>query len=159
MNIIRNILVPVSFSEASLYAAKYAASLAQVHKARLYVLHVKEPFPVHGRIVAGSLENVQMHHIEKEKAQLSRVIPLKLKNSIAIQEIQVAGMPVERVIVETARNLRVDVIVMAPPDHKGLLRLFKKKDITEQVIQDASCSVFVIRNRQDKDMSSNASDS
>jgi len=159
MNIIRNILVPVSLSEASRYAARYSASLAQAHKARLYVLHVKEPFPVHGRIVAGSLENVQMHHIEKEKAQLSRVIPLTLKNSIAIQEIQVTGMPVERVIVETARNLRVDVIVMAPPDPKGLLRLFKRKDITEQVIQDAPCSVFVIRNLQDKDMSSNASDS
>ena len=62
-------------------------------------------------------------------------------------------------IVETARNLRVDVIVMAPPDPKGLLRLFKKKDMTEQVIQDAPCSVFLIRNLQDKDMSSNASDS
>jgi nucleotide-binding universal stress UspA family protein len=159
MNIIRNILVPVSFSEASLYAAKYAAGLAQVHKARLYVLHVKEPFPVHGRIVAGSLENVQMHHIEKEKAQLSRVIPLELKNSIAVQEIQVTGMPVERVIVETARNLRADVIVISPPNRKDRMRFFKKKDINEQVIQDAPCSVFVIRNLQDKDMSSNASDS
>ena len=159
MNIIRNILVPVSFSNASLYAAKYAASLAHVHKARLYVLHVKEPFPVHGRIVAGSMENVQIHHIEKEKTQLSEVIPPELKNSIAVQEIQVTGMPVERVIVETARSLRVDVIVMAPPGHKGLLRLFKKKDVAEQVLQEASCSVFVIRNLQDKDMSSNSSDS
>jgi len=61
---IQNILVPVNFSEASQYAAEYAASLAQAHRARLYVLHVKEPFPVHGRIAAGSLENVQG---EKEK--------------------------------------------------------------------------------------------
>ena len=142
-----------------MYAAEYAASLAQVHKARLYVLHVKEPFPVHGRIVAGSLENVQMHHIEKEKARLSRVIPLALQNSIAVQEIQVTGMPVERVIVETARNLKVDAIVMAPPNRKGLMRFFKEKDITEQIIQNASCSVFVIRNLQKKDMSSDKSDS
>ena len=54
MQTIRNIMVPVNFSEASLVAAEYAASLAQAYKARLYVLHVKEPFPVHGRIVAGS---------------------------------------------------------------------------------------------------------
>lgn len=159
MNIIRNILVPVSFSEASLHAAKYAASLAQAHKAKLYVLHVKEPFPAHGRIVAGSLENVQKHRIEKEKTQLSRVISSELKNSIAIQEIQVTGMPVHRVIVEKARNLGVDVIVLAAPDHKGRMRFFKKKDITEQIIQDAPCSVFVIRNLQDKDMPSNESDS
>jgi universal stress protein A len=146
MLIIRNILVPVDFSEASLYAVRYAASLAQVHQARLYLLHIKEPYPAHGRIVAGSLENVQKHNIEKEKSQLSRVIPLRLKNSIAVQEIQVTGMPVHRVIIENARNLGVDVIVMAAPRRKRLMRLFKPKDIAEQIIQDAPCSVFVIRN-------------
>ena len=67
-----------------------------------------------------------MHHIEKQKTQLSEVIPRELKHSISIQEIQVTGMPVERVIVETARNLRVDVIVMAPSDCKGRMRFFKK---------------------------------
>ena len=148
MNIIRNILVPVSFSDASMDAARYAASLAQAHKARLYVLHVKEPYPAHGRIVAGSLEDVQMHRIEKEKTQLSKLIPLELKNSITIHEIQVTGMPVERVIVETARNLGIDVVVMAPPDRKGWIRFFIKKGITEQIIHDAPCSVFLIRNHQ-----------
>lgn len=148
MLIIRNILVPVDFSEASLYAARYAASLAQVHQARLYLLHVKEPYPAHGRIVAGSLENVQKHNIEKEKSQLSTVIPLRLKNSIAVQEIQVTGMPVHRVILENARNLGVDVIVMAAPHRDRLMRFFKPKDMAEQIIQDAPCSVFVIRNPQ-----------
>jgi nucleotide-binding universal stress UspA family protein len=46
----QNILVPVDFSKSSLYAARYAASLAQTHNARLYVLHVKAPYPVHGRM-------------------------------------------------------------------------------------------------------------
>jgi nucleotide-binding universal stress UspA family protein len=157
MNIIQNILVPVSFSEASVDAARYAAFLAQVHKARLYLLHVKEPYPAHGRIVAGSLEDVQMHRIEKEKTQLSELIPPELKNSITIQEIQVTGTPVERVIIETARNLGIDAVVMAPPERKGWMRFFKKKGITEQVIRNAPCSVFVIRNHQDKDISSSAS--
>ena len=40
---IENILVPVNLSEASRHAVVYAASLAQTHKARLYVLHVKAP--------------------------------------------------------------------------------------------------------------------
>jgi nucleotide-binding universal stress UspA family protein len=158
MQTIRNILVPVDFSEASTEAAHFAASLAQAYNARLNVLHVKEPFPVHGRIVAGSLEDVQKHHIHKEKSQLPRVIPSKLKNSIAIEEIQVTGMPVHRVIVEKARNLRVDVIVMASQDRKGLMRFFKK-NIVEQVLHDAPCSVFVVRSPQNKDMSSNESDS
>jgi universal stress protein A len=153
---IENILVPVNFSEASRYAAECAASLAQAHKARLYVLHVKEPFPVHGRIAAGYLENVQEHRIEKEKTRLSRVIPTKLKNSISVEEIRVTGIPVHRVIIEKARKLSVDVIVMASQHRKGLMR-FIKKDIIEQVLQNAPCSVFVVRSPQNQDASSNES--
>ena len=141
---IQNILVPVDFTKSSLYAARYAASLAQTHKATLYVLHVRAPFPVHGRIVAGSLEDVQKHRIIKEQAELPKVIPAALKNSIAVEEIQVTGIPVDRVIVEKAKQLNVDVIVMASQDHKGWRRFFKK-NIIEQVLRNASCSVFVTR--------------
>ena len=144
MIIIQNILVPVDFSEASMYAAEYAASLAQAHHARLYVLHVKAPFPVHGRIAAGALEDVQAHRIKKEKHRLSKIIPEKLKNSITVEELQVTGIPIHRVIVEKARKLGVDVIVMASPNRKGLMR-FIKKDITQLVIRKAPCSVFVVQ--------------
>ncbi len=154
---IQNILVPVNFSAASQYAAEYAASLAQAHRARLYVLHVKEPFPVHGRIAAGFLENVQKHHIEKEKNRLSRVIPMELKRSITVEEIQVTGIPIHRVIIEKARKLSVDVIVMASQNRKGLMRFFKK-NITEQVMQNAPCSVLMVRNPQSQDAYANESD-
>ena len=144
---IENILVPVNFSEASQYAAQYAASLAKAHSARLYVLHVKAPFPVHGRVAAGALENVQAHRIKKEKNRLSKIIPTETKNSISVEEIQVTGIPIHRVIIEKAGELGVDVIVMASPNLKGLMRFFKK-DIVEQVIRNAPCSVFVVRNPQ-----------
>jgi nucleotide-binding universal stress UspA family protein len=141
---ILNILVPVDFTKSSLYAARYAASLAQTHNARLYVLHVKEPFPVHGRIVAGSLEDVQKHKMIKEQAELPEVIPAAFKNSVEVEEIQVTGIPVYRVIVEKARQFRVDVIVMASQDRKGWGRFFKT-NIISQVIRHAPCSVFVVR--------------
>ena len=142
MSRIQNILVPVDFTKSSLYAARYAASLAQTHNARLYVLHVKQPFPVHGRIVAGSLEDVQKHRMIKERTELTKVIPAALKNSIAVEEILVTGIPVYRVIVEKARQFCVDVIVMPAQDRKGWARVFKK-NLTAQVIRNAHCSVFV----------------
>ena len=144
MTSIQNILVPVDFTKSSLYAAKYAASLAQTHNARLYVLHVKEPFPVHGRIVAGSLEDVQKHLMIKERTDLTKVIPKAFKNSIPVEEIQVTGIPVYRVIVEKAKQFSIDVIVLASQDRKGWVRFFKKT-ITAQVIRNAPCSVFVVR--------------
>ena len=146
---IQNILVPVNFTKASLCVASYAASLAQAHKARLYVLHVKEPFPVHGRIVAGSLEDVQKHRIIKEQTVLSKVIPAKVKDSIVVEEIAVTGIPIHRVIVEKAMEFKVDIIVMASQDRQGWVRFFKK-NITAQVIRNAPCSVFVVRTPEGK---------
>ena len=144
MTRIQNILVPVDFSEASLAAAGYAAALAQTHNARLYVLHVKEPFPVHGRMAVGFFEDVQKSRIQKERAELPKVIPAEFKHSIASEEIQVTGTPVYRVIVEKARQFDVDVIVMAPQDRRGWMRFFKR-NVTANVIRHASCSVFVVR--------------
>ena len=144
MTRILNILVPVDFTKSSLYAAKYAASMAQTYNARLYVLHVKEPFPVHGRIVAGSLEHVQKHKIIKEQAELPEVVPEAFRNAIEVEEIQVTGIPVYGVIVEKARQFKVDVIVMASRDRMGWGRFFKK-NIVSQVIRKAPCSVFVVR--------------
>ena len=150
---IQNILVPVNFAEASEYAVEYAASLAKTHNARLYVLHVKAPFPVHGRMAAGALENVQEHHIKKEKTRLSKIIPTALKNAIRVEEIQVTGIPIHEVITEKARELGVDVIVMASQNRKGWMRFFKK-DPTELVMRKAPCSVLVVRNPQNLDKSS-----
>jgi len=148
MTQIQNILVPVDFTKSSLYAARHAASLAQTCKARLYVLHVREPFPVHGRVVAGSLEDVQKQRIIKEQTQLSEVIPAEFKDAIAVEKIQVSGFPVYGVIVEKARQLNVDVIVMASQERKGWAQFFKK-NITAQVIRNSPCSVFVVKPPQE----------
>ena len=152
MLIIQKILVPLDFTEAALGAARYAASLAQTHQARLYVLRVKQPFPVHGRIMAGSLEDVQKHRIKKEQTGLTGVIPAELKNSIAVEEIRVTGAPVYRVIVEIARQFSVDVIVMASQDCRGWMRFFKN-NTTARVIRDAPCSVFLVKGRCNRTMS------
>ncbi len=140
---IQNILVPVDFTEAAAYAAVCAADLARIHKAKLYVLHVKEPFPAHGRIVAGSFEDVQRQRIKKEQIALPKLIPSEIKSTITAEEIQVTGTPIDRVIVEKAQQLNVDVIVMVVQKRKRWLRFFKK-NILEQVLQDAPCAVLAV---------------
>lgn len=146
---IENILVPVDFSEATAYAARYAAALAQDQQARLYVLHVKAPYPVHGRIAGGAMEHVQKQRIHKEQKALYGLIPDSVKNSIAIEEIKVTGLPMARVIVEKARELNADVIVMPAHRPKGWLRFFKE-NVLQRVIQNAPCSVFAVRGPQNK---------
>jgi nucleotide-binding universal stress UspA family protein len=151
---IGNILVPVDLSQAAVIAARYAANLAQTHRADLYVLHVKAPYPVHGRVAAGALEHVQKHRIRKEGIELSELIPADIKNSIAVTEIQVTGTPIARVIVEKARHLEVDVIVMAAQPHSGWQRFFRE-NVLQRVIRDAPCSVFAVRCPQDEALPQN----
>ena len=149
MNAIDNILVPVDLSQAAKFAARYAATLAQTHRACLYVLHVKAPYPVHGRVAAGALEHVQKHRIRKERIELSELIPADIKKSIVVKEIQVTGTPIARVIVEKARHLKVDVIVMAAQPRSGWQRFFRE-NVLQRVIRDAPCSVFAVRCPQDE---------
>jgi nucleotide-binding universal stress UspA family protein len=145
---IQHILAPVDSTKEAAGAVRYAATLAQAHQARLYVLHIKAPFPVHGRIAAGSLEDVQEHQAKKEQAQRSDLIPARVRDSITVKEFRVTGMPITHVIVEKARELNVDVIVMPVYRRKGWMRFFKE-NVTQQVIQKAPCSVFVVRSPQD----------
>lgn len=140
---IDTILVPVDLTEAAVYAARYAAALAQMHRARLLVLHVKAPYPVHGRIAAGALEHVQNQRIQKEQTELSELIPDKFKDSITVDEIQVTGTPTAHVIIEKARELNVDLIVLPAQKRHGWIRVFKE-NVLQQVIQDAPCSVLAV---------------
>ncbi len=141
---IQNILAPADLTDAAAYAVRYAAFLARTHQARLYVLHVKAPFPAHGRIAAGALEHVQKQRINKEQTELSGLIPASVKDMIVVEEIQVTGLPMARVIVEKARELGIDVIVMPVQRRQRWMRFFKE-NVIQRVIQDAPCSVFAVR--------------
>jgi nucleotide-binding universal stress UspA family protein len=141
---IQTILAPIDFSDKSLRAAELAASLAVDHKAKLYLLHVTDPLPNIGRIGAGFQEAVQQINIPEKLAQLSAVISENIKEEISVEEIQIAGTPVHRVIVDKAGDLGVDVVVMATPGPRGM-GSFLKKNVAALVMQQAPCHVLFVR--------------
>lgn len=141
---IQTILAPIDFSDKSLNAAEFAASLALEHNAKLYLLHVTDPIPNIGRIGAGFHEAVQQINIPEKLAQLAKIISQKIKEEISVEEIQIAGTPVNQVIVTKARDLGVDLIVMPAPGRRGMGSFFKK-NVTALVIQYAPCHVFFVR--------------
>jgi len=140
----QTILVPVDFSEKSSRAAEFAAALALEHKSRLYLLHVTDPIPNIGRIGAGFHEAVQQTNIPEKLAQLSEILSQGIKDRIPVEEIHIAGTPVHRVIVEKAKGLDVDVIVMPAPGPGGLGSFFKK-NVAALVMQQAPCHVLFIK--------------
>lgn len=151
---IQNILVPVDLTQSAVHAAHYAAALAQAHQARLFVLHVKAPYPVHGRIAGGALEHVQNQRMRKEQTELSELFPDSIKDSIFVRDIQVTGTPRARVIIEKALELEVDLIVMPVQKPPRWMRFFRE-NVIQRVVREAPCSVFVVRRPQDPSDTSN----
>lgn len=141
---IQIILVPVDFSAKSNRAAEIAASLAVKHNAKLYLLYVTDTIPNIGRIGAGFHEAVQQAKIPQKLAQLSEIVSRGIKKTIPVEEIHIAGTPVHQVIVQKARGLAVDVIVMPAPDPRGL-GSFLKKNVAALVLQHAPCHVLLVR--------------
>jgi nucleotide-binding universal stress UspA family protein len=141
---IQTILAPIDFSDKSLRAADFAASLAVEHKAKLYLLHVTDPIPNIGRIGAGFHEAVQQINIPEKLAQLSAIISQKIKEEISVEEIQIAGTPVHQVIVDKAKGLGVDVVVMPAPGPRGMGSFFKK-NVAALVLQHAPCHVWFVK--------------
>jgi universal stress protein A len=141
---IQRVMAAIDFSEASIQAARIAASLARAYTAKLYLLHVKAPFPSHGRITGGFLEAVQQKTVSELPAKLSEVLSSTAKAGIPIEEIQIIGTPVHRVIAARAMELGIDMIILGAGRRKGLDSFFRK-NVAERLIQDAPCSVLVVR--------------
>jgi universal stress protein A len=146
---IEGVLVPVDFSKQSVLAAKFGASLAQEYKTGLYVLHVREPLPLAAQMEIADYETFQQKAEDEVRAELAKVIPQSIKDLIHVKEILEVGSPVHHVIVEKAKELRVDVIVIPTHGRTGLAHVMLGS-VAEHVIRHAPCPVFVIRNPKDK---------
>jgi nucleotide-binding universal stress UspA family protein len=107
----KKILVPVDFSPASHNAARYAASMAEVLRADLYLLHAyTEPAPsVDGSTVA---INLQQEAIEELKSRLEQEKEFISTNfSVHVQSQLLAGFKSD-IIQETAESWNADLIIM-----------------------------------------------
>jgi nucleotide-binding universal stress UspA family protein len=146
---IQGILVPVDFSKESILAAKFAVSLAQEYKTKLYLLHVRETIPGYVKAEITDMQALEQRIASEEKEALSNVIPQKVKDRISVEEISMAGSPVHHLIVEKAKELGADLIVLATHGRTGLAHVLLGS-VAEHVVRHAPCPVFVIRNPKDK---------
>jgi nucleotide-binding universal stress UspA family protein len=145
---IQGVMVPVDFSKESILAAKFGASLAEEYKTKLYVLHVMEPVHPSLRGYIVDFEQFQQRMIAQAKEDLENVIPKAVKDRIPVEFILEIGHP-SYVIVEKAKELGVDVLVIATHGRTGLSHVLLGS-VAEKVIRHAPCPVFVIRNPKDK---------
>jgi nucleotide-binding universal stress UspA family protein len=158
---IKKILVPTDFSNESVPAAAYAASLAKDHSAEVIVLHTLAPKSTKGQlsdcyVASGVMSPAEapipvMHQPNLENLFQSKTVVLNdfLRQKLGHDLLKTVKMsPLIRLgnvvddIVAVAKEERCDVIVMT--SHASRLKRLFGGSTTEHVVRKAPCPVLTI---------------
>jgi nucleotide-binding universal stress UspA family protein len=137
---LKKILVPVDFSDCSKKALQYAITFAKQFGGELILLHVIEPYPFVPEMASYDFENV--YDSSQDLQVFQNVIDKAIPSSISIR----TGAPHVK-IVEAARGLGADLIIISTHSHKSLDRMFLGST-TEKVVRSAPCPVLTVREHE-----------
>jgi nucleotide-binding universal stress UspA family protein len=147
---IRNILVPIDFSEMSIEAIKIARRLARRFTASIHLAHVRQfdyagfsaPAPP---VVPFSLMTYDQ---EGEKRLLEEFNALARKHGVSLATCHIlSGGPAFDEICRVAQNIPADLIVMPTHGRTGLKHVFLGST-AERIVQHSPCPVFVVREKR-----------
>ena len=143
----RQILVPIDFSNCSYKALRYALAFAMQCRAGVILLHVIELYPVD--YVFGSKSTTEANGWLAEQAQ-ARLAQLG-KGCASAGQVQVSttvrfGRPF-REITNAAKERKVDLIITGTHGFTGLRHL-QLGSTAEKVVRYAPCPVMVVREQE-----------
>ncbi|MDO8434245.1 MAG: universal stress protein [Candidatus Binatus sp.] len=139
MQAFQRILCPIDFAEHSMAALEVALKLARQNDASLHLLNVA-PFPAnkdgfqHG-------PKLPFPCVETERwEQLARIARERIPPPMRYDTLVMAGDPAQQVL-DAARDLRADLIVMGTHGRRGLSRLIMGS-VAERVVRESPIPVL-----------------
>jgi len=147
----RHILCPTDLKERAFVALKKAVQIAHQFNSKITMLNAhpefmgeqeREMLRVSFDGFKEKFRQVAIESREEMKAEISKLHAEDIQVDYVLRE----GKP-EKIIVETAEKLGIDLIVICT-DGRDNLKDFVIGTITEHVINHASCPVLVIPYRQ-----------
>lgn len=143
---IKRIVVPVDFSVSSTKALEFAADLAKPVDAELIVVFAVEPvlyvLPAYGGVPSGPTQQVAIDQRRAAERDLARIERRLSRRGIRVRTAIQTGMP-PRVIVESAKRTKANLIVMATHGRTGVSRLIMGS-VAERVVRSAACPVLTL---------------
>ncbi len=153
---IERILIPTDFSPTSLAAIRYGLSMARDHGATVIVCHAIAMLTDHAwedysYIGSSWFSHTQPSPIDEilhnKRQELQRFLedmiePQLLRGVRVVPEVRIGGVVEE--IVQTARELLCDLIIMTSRERSSLDSLFSGS-LTQQVVRWAFCPVLSIQ--------------
>jgi nucleotide-binding universal stress UspA family protein len=146
---VKRILVPSDLSEAAIPALKLAAELGRAFRAELVLLYVVEPFHTSGDVLsAGVAASVVEKLSETARTALAREVAILGRRGVRAQSSIIEGKAAA-VIVETARKVSADLIVIGTHGQTGFSHVFLGS-VAERVVRTAGCPVLTVRSRREQ---------
>jgi universal stress protein A len=137
---IKNILVPLDFTEMSLKSLQYAVPFAKQFGAKLTLVHVVEA-PAHAADASfpALVSSDKFAAIEK---QLEEMIPSELSVDTAVRQ----NVPFDGIL-EVAHEINADLIITTTHGYTGLSQLFKGATVSN-IVNRSPCPVLVVRENE-----------
>jgi nucleotide-binding universal stress UspA family protein len=155
---LRRILCPTDFSEFSDMAFRYALSVAQHYRGKLFVQHVVESWqhPEAAFVPAHYYVEFQSHLLRKGQEELHRFVKNHSNNEIRPEPVVDQGIAADSILA-LAEAQEVDLIVMGTHGRRGFDRLMVGS-VTERVLRKASCPVLAVHKPSHDFLSSRGQD-
>jgi nucleotide-binding universal stress UspA family protein len=135
------ILVPIDFSPCAEYALDYACELAAKLGARVHVVNaVADTLPE----LAAAITDQAVAALHRNNAAKLAALVEPRRAVASFGEIAVVEDTARDAIVNAARALHVDLIVMGTHGRRGLSRVLIGS-VTEDVVRRAPCPVLAVR--------------
>ena len=154
MRAILKIVAPTDFSEFSLQALDTALEMARVFGAKVFLMTVvQEPAAYVGAGEGGvAQETLRRTLLHEAEARLAALAP-RLRGVDHDTAVRLGRVPTA--ILDYAREVDADLIVIATHGRKGLARFFIGST-TEHVLRRSSCPVLTVRPQADQPLSEEA---
>lgn len=144
MNIPKNILVPVDFSEYAEHALDYAIALAAKLDAKVHLLNVIG-IPALGVPELGvALSASMMDTIVKDNQAALDKLASARRTKAPIGEVMLRTGDARDVIVRACEEVGADLIVMGTHGRRGVSRALLGS-VAESVVRTAPCPVLTLR--------------
>jgi nucleotide-binding universal stress UspA family protein len=144
---IKRVLVPVDFSADSLHALTYACDLARRWGATVVALHVVEPIYLGEASVLLAARPDPAQLLDEQwkicNRELTRLSEDMARDGRKVRTVVKRGVAAH-VIVDTAKRMAADLIVMATHGRTGLDHMLVGS-VAEKVVRAASCPVLTVR--------------
>ncbi len=146
----KTLLVPLDFSATSGSLLQTATTLAQALGARLVVLHaVQSIAPIGDPLMMSDLTQVtalQKAAEENARAELARVCAQVAAQGVAV-EPELSDGPASAIILERARALPADLVIMGSHGHTALYDLLLGST-SHDVLKKSPCPVVIVPSKK-----------